>query len=334
MKRLVPIFVLVGLLCTGCTASRRQSASVDFFAMDTAMTVLAYGPGAKQAAVAAETAVEQLDQLLSISNPSSDVCRFNETGRAALDPQTETIVRSALELYESTGGAFDITIAPVEEAWGFYSEEQAVPSEKTLQERLALVGSDALSLEGSTLQAGRPGVKMDLGGIAKGYASDVASETLAQSGISSAVISLGGNVCVLGKNPDGSDWKVAITDPFDASAYLGILSCHDTSVVTSGSYIRYFEQDGISYHHILDPATGYPAASGLVSVSIVCPSGLKADGLSTALFIMGLEQGHAYWQKHSDEFDAIFVLQDGRVYITSGLRDTFTSAYELEVLSP
>ena len=162
----------------------------------------------------------------------------------------------------------------------------------------------------------------------------IASKNNVQNGITSAVISLGGNVCVLGKNPDGDDWKVAITDPFDPSAYLGILSCHDTSVVTSGSYVRYFVQDGVSYHHILDPATGCPADSGLVSVSIVCPSGLKADGLSTALFIMGLEQGHAYWQKHSDEFDAIFVLQDGRVYITSGLRDTFTSAYEFEVLSP
>ena len=176
---------------------------------------------------------------------------------------------------------------------------------------------------------------MDLGGIAKGYASDVASETLAQSGISSAVISLGGNVCVLGKNPDGSDWKVAITDPFDASAYLGILSCHDTSVVTSGSYIRYFEQDGISYHHILDPATGYPSRQRPCLRQHSLPQ--RPQGRRTihgSFLLWAWNRAMPIGRSILMSLTPFFVLQDGRVYITSGLRDTFTSAYELEVLSP
>ena len=138
------------------------------------------------------------------------------------------------------------------------------------------------------------------------------------------MVSLGGNVQVLGIKTDGSKWRVAVQNPEDTENYLGVLETQDRAVITSGGYERYFEQDGKTYQHILDPKTGYPADSGLTSVTIVSVDGTLADGLSTSLFVMGKEKAVAYWRAHSEEFDAILVEKDGTVSVTENIADQFT----------
>ena len=163
----------------------------------------------------------------------------------------------------------------------------------------------------------KEGMAVDLGGIAKGYASDKVAELLKEKGVASAIVSLGGNVYGVGTKPDGEKWEVALANPLDANDYCGLISIENQAVVTSGGYQRYFEENGKKYHHIIDPATGYPAESGLLSVTIISDSGTEADVLSTALYVMGLEKALAFWQEHGG-FEAIFVTEAGEVIATEG----------------
>ena len=331
-KTIFPALLACLLLC-GCMG-QVPSEAADFFAMDTAMTVLVYGEDAKAAVSETESLIEDLDRQLSIFNSDSEFYQFNTAGQVLLSSQNKALLEQALELARQTDGAFDPTIEPVVACWGFYGEEKHIPGEAQLQESLSRVGYSHLQMEGQLLSADISGVKLDLGGIAKGYASDRAVQALKDRGVTSAVLSLGGNVQVLGAKPGGKDWTVGITDPLDPGGQLGTVSVRDMAVVTSGVYQRYFEEDGIRYHHIFDAETGYPADSGLLSVSIVCPSGTLADGLSTALFVMGLEEAAQFWRTQPGEFDAIFVTQDGEIYITAGLEGVFSSSRSYEVIAP
>ena len=159
--------------------------------------------------------------------------------------------------------------------------------------------------------------------MAKGYASDKLAELLKKKGVKSAWLSLGGNVCAIGTKPDGSPWRIAVQNPADENDYVGVVEISDACAVTSGGYQRYFEENGKKYHHIIDPATGKPAESGLTSVTIICKDGTKADALSTALYVMGLDDALAYW-KTQDDFEVIFVTEAGEVVATEGLKDSFT----------
>ena len=163
-------------------------------------------------------------------------------------------------------------------------------------------------------------MKIDLGGIAKGYTSSRIMDIFKENGITSGLVNLGGNVQALGTKTDGSNWRVAVQSP-------------DEAVITSGGYERYFEQDGVTYHHIIDPKTGYPAENGLVSVTIVSSDGTLADGLSTSLFIMGEEKAAEFWKAHSDEFEAILETDDGTIYVTEGLKDSFTTDLDMKVIT-
>ncbi|MDO5132387.1 MAG: FAD:protein FMN transferase [Eubacteriales bacterium] len=175
------------------------------------------------------------------------------------------------------------------------------------------------------LRFGLPGMEIDLGGIAKGYTGNRVMEIFKEHGISHGLISLGGNVQALGSKEDGSAWRVAIQNPESGQGYLGILDIKDKAVITSGGYERYFEQDGVRYHHIIDPRTGYPADSGLLSATIVSEDGTLADGLSTSLFIMGKEEAEKYWRVHPDLFDYILEDADGTLYVTEGAADLLTT---------
>ena len=151
--------------------------------------------------------------------------------------------------------------------------------------------------------------------------------------VDSGLVNLGGNVQAYGTKPDGSNWRVAIQNPNNTEDYIGVLSIADKAVITSGGYERYFEQDGKTYHHIIDPSTGYPAENGLISVTIVSDDGTLADGLSTSLFIMGKDKAVEFWKSHSDEFDAVLEADDGTLYVTEGIKDSFTSDSTVEIVS-
>ena len=173
---------------------------------------------------------------------------------------------------------------------------------------------------------------IDFGGIAKGYTSSRIMDIYKDNGITSGLVNLGGNVQALGTKTDGTKWKIAVQSPDDTEDYLGILSVQDKAVITSGGYERYFEQDGVTYHHIIDPKTGYPAENGLVSVTIVSSDGTLADGLSTSLFIMGEEKAADFWREHKDEFDAILMSDDGTLYVTEGLENDFSTERTVEII--
>ena len=306
------------------TASSTQPVSQEIFAMDTYMTVTAYGDNAQKGVTDAVAEIQRLDNLLSIGKEDSEISKLNKSGSAALS-DTAVMVAKALDLYKSTGGAFDITVLPLMELWGFTTQEYYVPTEDEIQSTLQRVGADKLTWDESTktLTLGDK-QEIDLGGIAKGFTSSRIMEIFKKDGVTCGMVSLGGNVHLLGTKQDGSAWRVGIQDPNNTDDMLGILQANDCAVITSGAYERNFEKDGVTYHHIIDPATGKPSNSGLTSVTIVSKDGTLADGLSTSLFVMGKDKAIAYWKQHADEFDTILVDKDRNVYITEGIAGNFS----------
>jgi len=291
--------------------------------MDTVMTLTAYGKQGEAALEAATAEITRLDKLLSIGNESSDIYRLNTEKTGVVSDDTLTLLQRALELSEHTDGVFDCTIAPVMEAWGFPSKTFRVPTQAELDALLPTVDYRQVQYVDHTVTLPAT-VEIDLGGIAKGYTSGRVLERFAEQGVTSGILSLGGNVQCLGHKPDGSPWRVAVQHPLDLANHFAIVEAVDEAVITSGGYERYFEQDGVRYHHILDPRTGYPANNGIASVTIVSRDGTLADGLSTSLFIMGLDDALAYWREHRDEFETIIMTTDEQVYITAGLADRCT----------
>ena len=206
------------------------------------------------------------------------------------------------------------------EAWGFTTKNYRIPSDSELAELLSHVDASTVTLSGNHVTLPED-VKLDLGGIAKGFTSARVMEVFKNSGVTSGIISLGGNVQTLGTKPDEKLWRVGIQDPNDLNAMFAVVEVSDEAVITSGAYQRYFEENGVHYHHIIDPRTGYPAESGLTSVTIISPDGTLADALSTSLFIMGPDDASAFWQNHRDKFEAIMMTENGEVLVTSGLAD-------------
>lgn len=307
------------------TTSSTQPVSQEIFAMDTYMTVTAYGDNAQKGVTDAVAEIQRLDNLLSIGKEDSEISKLNKSGCAALSDDTAVMVTKALDLYKSTGGAFDITVLPLMELWGFTTQEYYVPTEDEIQSTLQRVGADKLTWDESTktLTLGDK-QEIDLGGIAKGFTSSRIMEIFKKDGVTCGMVSLGGNVHLLGTKQYGSAWRVGIQDPNNTDDMLGVLEANDCAVITSGAYERNFEKDGVTYHHIIDPATGKPSNSGLTSVTIVSKDGTLADGLSTSLFVMGKDKAIAYWKQHADEFDTILVDKDRNVYITEGIAGNFS----------
>lgn len=311
-----------------------KSESRDIFAMDTYMTLTAYGKNAKKALDEAVDEINNIEQLVSTGIDSSEVSQINKNGKGSVSETTGYLIKRSKEIYDSTNGVFDITIYPIMQAWGFPTENYCVPGKKELKKLRGLMGADHVLYDEKKQEVtlNKEGMKIDLGGIAKGYTSSKVMDIFKENGISSAVISLGGNVQTLNGKPDGSDWRVAVENPADTGSYIGVLSIKDKAVITSGGYERYFKQDGKTYHHIIDPANGYPANNGLTSVTIVSDDGTLADGLSTSLFIMGPEKAQKYWKEHSDEFDTILVKDDGSILVSEGLAEYFTSESDFTII--
>lgn len=322
--------LLLAFSLSGCGT---QTVSRECFAMDTVMTLSASGDQAEQALTEAEAELYRLDRLFSISSATGDIAQLNRSGSASVSDETGQLLTRALSFSEQTDGAFDPTIYPVAQLWGFYSGAFQVPSDTKLQAALKHVGWNRCHLDGSSVTL-EEGTQLDLGAIAKGYASARVAQIIQNAGVSSANLSLGGNIHVVGSKPDGSDWKVAIADPDDPSDYAGILQVQDTAVVTSGGYQRYFEENGTVYHHILDPKTGYPARSSLNSVTVISQDDVLADALSTALFVMGPEQAADYWRQAEEAFEVIFLTDSHTILCSEGIADRFTPAdrYTMEVI--
>ena len=321
MKKTV-LCLLFALTLTGCAgqAGGQEPKTITLFAMNTYMELRAYGGEA--ALTEAAALIYALDGALSVTNAESEIYALNRDKRAALSPDAAELTGAALELCARTDGALDVSIYPVSCAWGFTTGEYHVPSEEELSRLLLAVDYRRVRLSGGAAELGED-MMIDLGSVAKGFASGRVIALLREAGVSSALVNLGGNVQTLGTKPDGSLWRVGIRDPF-GDGNLGVVEVADKAVITSGGYERFFERDGEIYWHILDPATGSPARAGLVSVTVIGEDALVCDGLSTALFVMGPDRAAALWRESGD-FEAVLVTDGGDVLITEGLEDSFTS---------
>ncbi len=257
----------------------------------------------------------------------------SEAGASSDEPADGGAGESGRDSDESGGSSEKSSEAGSGES-GHDLDEFRVPSEEEIDETLDLVDASKIIFDEETGEVSfdMDGMKIDFGGIAKGYTSSRMMEILREHGIESALVNLGGNVQALGTKPDGSKWRVGVQDPGDNSGLLGILEIEDLAVITSGGYERYFEENGQVYHHIIDPRTGFPADTGLTSVTIVSPDGTLADGLSTFLYIAGEEQAETYWRAHADEFDMILAKEDGTLLVTEGIENVFSSEYDYEVI--
>ena len=339
LKRYIALLLAMVMVCamalTGCagkkgtsenTASDEEPYSRDIFAMDTYMTVSAYGDAGEKAVDAAVKEMNRLDALLSTGKASSEVSELNASNGGKLSADTNALMDAALDLYESTDHVFDITIYPVMKLWGFTDQNYKVPSEGDLKAALTLVDASTLDYNKAkkTVAFTVDGTQIDFGGIAKGYTSATVAQLYRDLGVTSGLVNLGGNVQTVGFKPDGTEWRIGIQDPEDENDMLGVVQTHDAAVITSGGYERNFEEDGVVYHHIIDPATGHPADNGLISVTIVSEDGTLADGLSTSLFIMGKAGAIEYWKAHSKDFDFVLCEDDGTLVVSKGLKDKFT----------
>ncbi len=297
-----------------------QEVSQQFYAMDTVMTITAYGEDAQAAVDESIRYINDLEQKISRTDDSTELYALNENGEADLSDETLEILTDALELAQESDGFFDPTIANLSDLWQIGTEEQHIPKRSEIKQAKSLIGYDRIKMDGNHISLGK-GMRIDLGGIGKGYAADRVVEIMQAHGVERAIIALGGNVYVMGEKTEDTGWKVGITDPDNSSDYLGVLEVSDTSVVTSGDYERYFEQDGVRYCHIFDIRTGYPAQTDIRSVTIVDGNSTRADAFTTALFVMGYDKAVEFCAEHNIE--AVFVLSDGTVHTTEGLTDSF-----------
>lgn len=328
--KIIALLLCVSMLLPLSACGKEKLVEQQIFAMDTLMDLKAYGKNAETALNDAIGVINGLNALLDPELESSKVYAINHAqgDTVVVNGQIAKMIQTAQTVSQQTDGALDLTVYPLMQAWGFIDGNYRIPDDETIEALLAKVDMSsvaltALSDDGSYLVSVPAGAALSFGAVAKGCASNYAINAMRAAGVTSGVISLGGNVQTLGTKPDGSDWNVAIQDPNDTGDYIGYVSVGETAVITSGSYQRNFTEGGKLYHHILDPATGAPAETKLQSVTIVCSDGILADCLSTAMFVLGEADALSYWRTYGG-FEMILVTTDGRVVLTEGLYGRFT----------
>lgn len=318
MKRMHWLLALAALLLLlgGC---RTAPLSGSDFLLDTAVSVTLYGGGSKATLEGALELCRRYDRMFSRTDPESEVYRLNHAGGEAIAVPRELreVLETAIAYAELTGGRYDVTICPVTDLWNFTAADPSLPDPEALREAVSRVNWRNIVLEGDTARL-LHGAQIDLGSIAKGYIADRMADSLREQGVSSAIINLGGNILTVGGKPDGSPFRIGVQRPFERrEETVGTVEVKDRSVVSSGVYERSFVLDGRRYHHILDPATGYPADTGLTGVTVVSDRSVDGDALSTVLFLLGPEEGPALAERIPG-VDAVFITEEGEVRFTSG----------------
>lgn len=254
----------------------------------------------KNAAGIVFSEIKRVENLLSRYKEDSEIARLNKSGKLRVSPDTFYILEQAKAFWQASGGAFDITVGPLADLWGFTDKKYHLPKKEEIRKALILVGSDKIifNVEDNVVKFRLPGMKIDLGAIAKGYAVDCAARKLKEQGMRSCLINAGGQIYCLG-DKFGRPWRVAVRSP-RGKDFIDYLELKDQSVATSGDYEQYFIKGNKRYAHILNPMNGYPANSGIVSVTVIAPSGLTADCLATSIFVLGKEKGTELAKKFTD----------------------------------
>lgn len=331
------IFVLIA--CTGCRqrSTSLQDFSGEEFIMNTLVRVHVICEDEEKGRKALKQAFDvfkKIDHLTNrfpenkpVASSPGDVLKIN--GSAGLKPvqvsaDTIRIIQRSQYYAGLTGGAFDVSIGPVMDSWGFGNNQQYVPADEEIGRALSLVDYGKVEVDPgkATVFLTEPGMSLDLGGVAKGYAMDEAVKALREVGMKHALINAGGCVYALGTRPDGEPWRVGIQDPRSSGDIVAILSLKDSAAVTSGDYQRYFEQEGVLYHHIIDPSTGKQARE-LIQTTVVSESATDADILSTALFVLGPRRGMSFVEDLPGT-GAVLIGPDKVVLATANLNNQLT----------
>lgn len=339
------LLALIGL-CSVSMLSCTQSPIVrSSFALGAPLTIQILKGGSAQAIDMAFKEAMRIEKMMSTSTKdynTTELLAINaESQRHAktqiqneattqmrkiytVSPEIRTVISESIDISRETNGAFDVTIHPLVKLWGFGEKEQRVPYKKDIDIARQKINWKTLKVLSSTTISLGAGQSLDVGGIAKGYAADAAATLLKKLGVTHAIIDFGGNIRTIGDTkPDGTPWRIGIQAPFeDIGTIMSAVHVGETSVVSSGVYERFFEQDDKNYSHILDSATGYPADNELLGVTIVTKNGMRADGFSTGVFVLGLERGMALIERMKD-IEAVFISDTNKVYITMGLVDAF-----------
>ncbi len=342
-KLSILITLVITLFITGCQSPQPEVTDEVFsktnFVLGTVVTISLYDNGSEEILEKVFARLLEIENLMSANLDASEIGQINlMAGKEAVAVSEETykVVKQGLYYGELSGGRFDISMQPVVELWKIGTSDARVPSEEELKNALGKVSYKTIQLyeENKTIFLPEEGMGLDLGGIAKGYAADEIVSLLESEGINSAMLNLGGNVFAMGNKVDGSTWNIGIQNPFDQrNQYFGIASITDQTVVTSGPYERFFEENGKRYHHIFNTSTGMPVENDIASVTVIADTSMDGDAMSTTLFALGIEKGLALVESF-DGLECIYVDYDKKVTVSTGLRDTFTIENEAYTLNP
>lgn len=324
-------FVVTSLFLVGCEQKSADSKPLSRtqFVLGTTATITLYSQQSEEALDAAFDKLGELEDLLSINKTGTLIDKINEQAGispVAVDEDTFSLIETSLYYSELTKGAFDPTVGPLVQLWHIGFSDAKVPTSSEIEAVLPLIDHNQVTLNEAdkTIYLPQKGMMLDLGGIGKGYAADKVAEVLRSKGVEHAIISLGGNIYTVGDKPGGLNWNVGVQDPFNPRGMtIGVIGVTNKSLVTSGIYERYLAaEDGKTYHHLLDPATGYPFDNDIAGVTIISDLSTDGDALSTSAFALGVEKGLAFIESQ-EGIDAIFVTIDKKVYVTSGIKDQF-----------
>jgi thiamine biosynthesis lipoprotein len=324
---IIVIFIFSILLNKNASKNTKPSER-SIFVFGTIANFKVYGAKAEKAIDEAVMRLYEIDYKISAFKDYSEISKINANSGIffqKVSPDTFLLIKKAVEYSELLEGTFDPTIRPLVELWGIGTKDADIPSKENIEKSLNLVNYKNIILDekNCAVKLEVEKQKIDLGGIAKGYAADEVKSIFENNSIRNAIIDLGGNIFVLGGKADGSSWKVGIQDPLrERGTFVGALSLKNKSVVTSGNYERYFIMDGRRYHHIINPVTGYPSEGDIISATIISDKSIDGDGLSTGIYILGKDRAMKLIE-NMDGIDAILITEDKKIYVSSGIRDKF-----------
>lgn len=329
------VILLLGVIITGVVvydALKVKKFSISGFAMTSVIDQTLYGTDKRELSKISQQTFTELDKFekeFSMYIEGSDIYKINEgagSKKAQVSPYTADLLMRAKAFSAQSNGNFDITVAPATLAWGVNSDNPRVPSNDELQKIIELIDYNSIEInaENNTVFLKNAGQGIDLGAVAKGEACNIVRDVYKQNGVTAGLISIGGNIMVMGEKPDGKSFVIGVRDPRGTqNDYVGTLAINNTVVSTSGDYERLFKKDGKSYHHIMNPATAAPAESDLMSVTVVCSDGARADYMSTALFVGGLNYAKTFMQGADKPYGVIAIDKEYNVYVSENLKQSF-----------
>ena len=329
MKKLLALFLMALCLLTLSSCKSSFPSEHEFFAMDTYMSLKLYGNGNAVVANAMQGDAEYFDPLLSVTDESGDIYKLNHAQGEPIqvDENILPLIADAKALCEDLDGYLDISLYPVSSAWGFTTDQYRIPTGDEINELLENTGYQKIDIDKEHNTVTLPeGMMIDLGSVAEGWLADRAKNHFENNKDITGIVDFGGTILPWGMKDDKELWTVGIQDPADPSSLFGTLSVTEKVISTSGGYERYFiGEDGKKYIHIIDPKTGYPVDNGTLCVTVVCDSGIAADALSTALFVMGEEKAKEFYQTDNKyRFDYILLNDNDELFVSEGIYDSFT----------